>query len=69
MTGTSPCILVDYLYKVMYLADLSANTGIVLELNGVVEFLEAKGIKSTLLGGRCAATADNLLNLDSSHID
>ena len=53
----------------MNLTDLSAHAGVVLEFNSVVELLEAEGIKSTLLCGRGAATADDLLNLDSCHID
>ena len=63
------CCLVYYFYQVVNLADLSANAGIVLEFNNVVKLLEAEGIKSALLGCRSAATADNLLNLDSCHID
>lgn len=63
------CCLVYYFYQVVNLADLSANAGIVLEFNDVVKLLEAEGIKSALLGCRSAATADNLLNLDSCHID
>ena len=63
------CCLVYYFYQVVNLADLSANAGIVLEFNDVVKLLEAEGIKSALLGCRSAATAYNLLNLDSCHID
>ena len=63
------CCLVYYFYQVVNLADLSANAGIVLEFNDVVKLLEAEGIKRALLGCRSAATADNLLNLDSCHID
>ena len=63
------CCLVYYFYQVVNLADLSANAGIVLEFNDVVKLLEAEGIKSALLGCRSATTADNLLNLDSCHID
>lgn len=63
------CCLVYYFYQVVNLADLSANAGIVLEFNNVVKLLEAEGIKSALLGCRSATTADNLLNLDSCHID
>ena len=53
----------------MNLTDLSANAGIVLEFNSVVEFLEAEGIKSTLLSCRGAAATNDLLSLDSCHID
>ena len=63
------CCLVYYFYQMVNLADLSANAGIVLEFNDVVKLLEAEGIKSALLGCRSATTADNLLNLDSCHID
>ena len=63
------CCLVYYFYQMVNLTDLSANAGIVLEFNNVVKLLEAEGIKSALLGCRSAATADNLLNLDSCHID
>lgn len=51
----------------MNLADLAANASVVLEFNSVVELLEAEGIKSTLLGCRGAATANDLLDLDFCH--
>ena len=63
------CCLVYYFYQIVNLTDLSANAGIVLEFNNVVKLLEAEGIKSALLGCRRAATAANLLNLDSCHLD
>ena len=69
LRSSDGCCLVYYFYQVVNLADLSANAGIVLEFNNVVKLLEAEGIKSALLGCRSAATADNLLNLDSCHID
>lgn len=62
-------VLVYYFYQMVNLTDLAAYAGIVLKFDDVVKFLEAESIKSTLLGGRCAATTYNLLNLDCCHID